>query len=387
MSLPAVIFLATALLTAGFYTWLMQHYRRGWALLPEWVPPLSYHPATHIDVIVPARNEAGGIEACLLSILQSGYPADLYTLTVVDDHSTDDTARIVQTLAEKHPPLRLIRMQDQRAPAGSTAHKKRALTTGIAAGLGELIVCTDADCIVPPHWLHFFSSYYEKHQPVFMAAPVSFYREKRSLEYFQSLDYAGMMLITGAGIQQGWMHMCNGANLAYTRRAFTAVDGFQGIDHLASGDDMLLLQKLVRHFPGRIGFIKSPAMQVKTLPQPNWRAFLRQRLRWASKSRGYPEWRITAALGGVFVFCWLILLSFVLIPWQVGFFLPLGTILLIWKSAVDYFFLRTATHYFGRPELMRHFAISQIYHILYIAAVGLLANIIRTYTWKGRKVR
>ena len=46
-----------------------------------------------------------------------------------------------------------------------------------------------------------------------------------------------MMGITGAGIHDRFMHMCNGANLAYAKSAFYEVNGFTGIDHLASGDD------------------------------------------------------------------------------------------------------------------------------------------------------
>ena len=38
--------------------------------------------------------------------------------------------------------------------------------------------------------------------------------------------------------------MCNGANLAYERKAFYEVNGFTGIDHIASGDDMLLMHKI-----------------------------------------------------------------------------------------------------------------------------------------------
>ena len=42
--------------------------------------------------------------------------------------------------------------------------------------------------------------------------------------------------------------MCNGANLAYERKAFFEVNGFTGIDHIASGDDMLLMQKIAQRF-------------------------------------------------------------------------------------------------------------------------------------------
>jgi len=40
--------------------------------------------------------------------------------------------------------------------------------------------------------------------------------------------------------------MCNGANLAYEKQAFFDVNGFEGIDDVASGDDMLLMHKLFK---------------------------------------------------------------------------------------------------------------------------------------------
>lgn len=45
--------------------------------------------------------------------------------------------------------------------------------------------------------------------------------------------------------------MCNGANLAYERKAFNEVNGFAGVDHIASGDDMLLMHKIGKQYPER----------------------------------------------------------------------------------------------------------------------------------------
>ena len=119
-----------------------------------------------------------------------------------------------------------------------------AIGTAIAHASGDLIVTTDADCIVPTNWLQLFVSFYEINGLQFIAAPVNFHLEKSLFERFQSLDFLGMMGVTGASIQLGWMNMCNGANLAYSKRAFERVEGFAGIDHLASGDDILLMQKI-----------------------------------------------------------------------------------------------------------------------------------------------
>ena len=51
--------------------------------------------------------------------------------------------------------------------------------------------------------------------------------------------------------------MCNGANLAYEKKAFNEVSGFEGIDHIASGDDMLLMHKIRKKYPDRFNYLKS----------------------------------------------------------------------------------------------------------------------------------
>lgn len=373
--------------TALFYGYLMRLYQKSWRKLPVWEIPQSFSPQTSVDVLVPARNEAANIEACLHAIFQTDYPIDQFQVWVIDDFSEDTTVVMVQQLQGQYPNLNLLQLKDFTSQASSSSGKKRAIMQAIANSHHELIVATDADCQVPPQWLDYFVSYYQTFQKQFIAAPVNFTAEQDWFERFQSLDFIGMMQITGAGIQQGWMHMSNGANLAYTRKIFEEVNGFEGIDHLASGDDMLLMQKIAQQFPDSIGFIKNPKVMVSTKAQASLKAFLQQRVRWASKSSHYPEWRVTLVLAGVFFFCWSILGSFLLIPFQVSFFLPLFLGLFSLKAIVDFFFLKEATHFFQRQELMKSFWPSQVLHILYICSVGLIANGRKTYYWKGRKVR
>ena len=60
--------------------------------------------------------------------------------------------------------------------------------------------------------------------------------------------------------------MCNGANLAYEKKAFYEVNGFTGIDNIASGDDMLLMHKIYKQYPERVLFLKSTDAIVQTKP-------------------------------------------------------------------------------------------------------------------------
>jgi cellulose synthase/poly-beta-1,6-N-acetylglucosamine synthase-like glycosyltransferase len=298
---------------------------------------------------------------------------------VIDDHSTDATAELVRQF--RQPNLRLLQLE------GPAAGKKAALTYGIQEAGGALILTTDADCTLPIRWVASFVSYYEQFDPVFITGPVVLSAGPSALERFQALDMLGTMLITGAGIRSRTIHMSNGANLAYPKAIFESVGGFSGIDHLASGDDMLLMHKIQQVYPGRLAFLKCPTAVVSTPAVKGWRAFIQQRLRWATKSGTYQDRRIIVVLALVFLLCWSILLS----PFLILFFgwqaLWISSILILMKTAADLRLLGRAGRYFRRAELMRSFPASQLFHILYIAGIGLMANLVGQYHWKGRRQR
>jgi cellulose synthase/poly-beta-1,6-N-acetylglucosamine synthase-like glycosyltransferase len=342
-------------------------------------------PTTFISVLIPARNESDNILSCLEAILNGNYPKELFEIIVIDDHSDDATPQLV----EAHPSanVRLIELKNYVKLADNQPFKKRAIEAAIGESKGNLIVTTDGDCIAPPDWLRLIAAFYEQSGKRFIAAPVNFYDEKTAFERFQSLDYIGMMGVTGAGVAGRFTNMCNGANLAYEKALFHEVGGFKGIDHVASGDDMLLMQKIARFHPDALGFLKNPAATVLTKAKPTIADFMSQRLRWASKSSSYTEVFTVLQLVMVFTFCWNILLSLCLtVVWG----LPALLLFLFQfslKSIADYFFLRTMARFFKREDLLHPFLPPQYLHVLYIIVVGSLANFKKTYQWKGRTVK
>jgi len=181
--------------------------------------------------------------------------------------------------------------------------------------------------------------------------------------------------------------MCNGANLAYAKAAFAEVNGFEGIDYLATGDDILLMQKIAARHPDKIGFLKNKNATVYTAAKPTIASFVSQRVRWASKSTDYKEWAVTFILGMVFFYCWSIVISLATVPWwgRKALFLFIG--LLAVKALADYFFLSMMARFFEKGELMKSYVPSQFLHIIYIVVVGVLGNVVKRYEWKGRRVR
>ncbi|MBP7274103.1 MAG: glycosyltransferase [Saprospiraceae bacterium] len=349
-------------------------------------PTISYppdlKPSTKISVIVPARNEAVNIQNCLASISQQHYPAMLFEVIVVNDFSDDDTVPIIEAFIKKNANVKLLHSKDFIGTSDLTK-KKLALHIGIQNASGDIIVTTDADCIVPPEWLRNIVLYFEQRGVVCIAAPVNFYNEKNIFEKFQSLDMLGMMGVTCAGIATQKIFICNGANFAFTKKAFDAVGGYQGTGHIASGDDMFLMHKLAKCFPQQIGFLKSPQATVKTLAQPTFADFWQQRMRWASKSNQFKDLPMLFLTFNVLLICLAIVVFFV-----AGFLYPiywkLFLYLFLCKSIADYFSLLSICNFFKRNELMQNIFPAQLLHIVYISSIGVWANLKKEYKWKGR---
>ena len=384
----------TAVLTFSFllfgaYACLLGYYRRGWTNLR--VPPLpATPPTTFISVIIPARNEEDNIGHCLDSILEGDYPADLYEIIVVNDHSTDDTPTIVNAYPKKN--VRLINLSEY-LQQGITAYKKKAIETGIAQAKGTLIVCTDADCTVGRHWLSSMAGFRQQTNAQFIAAPVAINCSLRFIEVFQALDFMTLQGITGGALQQGLHRMCNGANLAYTKAAFEKVNGFTGIDHIASGDDMLLMQKIHEQYPAQVQYLKQQPAIVQTAPVADIKAFFRQRIRWASKSTSYNDKSILPVLALVYAFnCALLFLPVIAIFYNPVFkiaalqfsLLSSWVLLLILKTIAELIFLYPVAGFFHKQSLLWLFPLMQPFHIGYTIIAGWLGKF-GSYEWKGRR--
>ncbi len=373
--------LCCAVLTLG-YVGLMLLYRVGWGRQKQFSIPVGFEPSTRITVIIPARNEAKNIGACIAAIAAQDYPASLLEIILVDDHSEDNTASIAKDTAPGI--VRVIALKEWLAGRAVNAYKKEALSAGIAHSIGELIVTTDADCIAGKNWLRSQACLYEQSQAAMIIGPVSLEATGREVELFQSLDFMMMQGITVATHQLNMGGMANGANLAFSRKAFEAVHGYDGTQQLASGDDYLLLHKMKQDFPGRIQLLHAQEAIVRTVAQKNWYSFLQQRIRWASKSGRYSDHRLTFILTWVYLFNLSLLVLGCACFWQAGWWRLLVVCLLL-KVISELLVLWPAASFFRKKRELFAFPILQPLHILYIVVAGLL-GMKGGYRWKGRQV-
>ena len=386
------VFIISLLLFAG-YALLIIFYTVSWKQMPDFVPapaPLSEEDSVKISIIIPARNEAANIKSCLDSICQQSYPAHLYEVLVIDDHSTDDTASIVKNYPATN--IRLISLQDFLQNGIINSYKKKAIEIAVSTATGQLIVTTDADCIVPTNWLQTIARFYSQSNAALMVMPVAFLPATQGgglgaklLSIFQSLDFMTLQGITGASVYKKAHSMCNGANLAYTKKAFNEVGGFKGIDHIASGDDMLLMHKIFSLYPEKVLFIKSPEVIVQTQTAPTLKAFINQRIRWASKADKYDDKRIFAVLVLVYFFN-LCLMGLMIASLFSSSILYYTLVMIVAKTLVELLFLFPVAAFFSNSKLLFYFPFAQPFHVFYTVVAGWLGKF-GTYSWKGREVK
>jgi biofilm PGA synthesis N-glycosyltransferase PgaC len=367
------------------YASLLVYYRLSWQSIPNLIYKKNEqaNPTVFISVIIPARNEEKNITALLNSLRGQSYPASLFEVIVVDDYSTDRTADLVRNCGISN--VRLISLKDIIGEAIINSYKKKAIEVGIGASKGALIVTTDADCMVPEKWLEKISAASVQTNASMLVMPVAINYKNRFIEIFQALDFMTLQGITGAAVHKKLHSMCNGANLAYTRSAFDEVGGFEQIDHIASGDDMLLMHKMVIRRM-RVCYLKSEDVIVGTEAVGSVKEFFQQRIRWASKADKYQDKTLFPVLLTVYLFNAALLfigIIAIFVNPVISYFVA-GVLIL--KTLTELLFLYPIADFFKMKKLLWYFPLMQPLHILYTVIAGWLGKF-GSYKWKERKVQ
>ena len=332
---------------------------------------LGLEPKTKFSIIVPFRNEAENLPKLLNSFSKLNYPADLFEVVLVDDAS--DCRLQIADCRFQVSVINNIRI--------SNSPKKDAISTAMQVVKNDWIITTDADCVVNENWLSALDNHIQLHQVSMIAGAVTYHCENSFLHHFQQLDLASLQgaTIGSFGLRKGFM--CNGANFAYTKSFFQKLNGFDGNDGIASGDDVFLLQKAIAQFPDKVHYLKSRNNIVITKPVNDWKALFHQRVRWASKTGSYQS-KFGIGLG-LIVFGGNVGLLFAVscLLFEKGNFF-LMCFLLLAKFSVDFVlinktnvFLKNKTQFFLKSSLLYpFFSVS-------VAVYSLFGK----YEWKGRR--
>ena len=195
-----------------------------------------------VSILVPARNEAQGIAACLNSLARQDYPE--YEILVLDDFSSDATGKILAGLSEIHPQLSLV---PARPLPDGWLGKNWACHQLAAAANGELLFFTDADTIHHSRSLVDGVALLSTTQ----AAMVSALPKEEVLTWAEKLTIPVLVWILAAVLPHRLAQKFStpqlsgaiGQYLLFTRRAYDEIGGHQAIrDKVA--DDLVLARRI-----------------------------------------------------------------------------------------------------------------------------------------------
>jgi cellulose synthase/poly-beta-1,6-N-acetylglucosamine synthase-like glycosyltransferase/peptidoglycan/xylan/chitin deacetylase (PgdA/CDA1 family) len=193
---------------------------RGQPGAAEFRPPVS--------IVVPAYNEAAGIEQAVRSLASSDYPE--FEVLLVDDGSTDGTGELVDSLGL--PRVRVIREPNRG--------KAEALNTAVSAARHDVIAAVDADTVFEPGTLAALIRPFADPGVGAVAGNTKVGNRRSLLGLWQHLDY-----ITGFNLDRrlydvlGCMPTVPGAVGAFRRSALLEVGGFSS-DTLAEDTDVTI---------------------------------------------------------------------------------------------------------------------------------------------------
>jgi hypothetical protein len=335
-----------------------------------------------VAVLVPFRNEAANLQRIAASLLAQDY-AGPTELIFIDDHSEDGGLSLLP------PEVSVLRLADYLAGRASPAHKKAALTYAISQTRADIIITTDADCAWPVGGLRLLIDRFQAGADVVLG-PVVIDPANGFCSAFQALDLAAYQFLTAASAWRKNPVLANGANFGFRRALFASVGGYEGVDHLPSGDDVLLLHK----FKARpqvqgegevqaINFAYAAGAAVTTRPVAGWRALWNQRLRWAGKAGAYTDKGLQLAQGLAFGLSLAIVLAFILLPLHQR---P-RLLIMLWsgKALVDYLCLRPVMQHFGQGRTMNWYPVAALLYPFFLVAVGTAALLGFNTPWKGRQ--
>lgn len=335
-----------------------------------------------LSVIIAARNEEKNILSCLEALSKQDYPSSLTEFILMDDQSQDGTCSLIQEFIASH---RTMDIHLYNLSAGQGGSKKDAITFAISKVKNDIILMTDADCLMPYTWISSMINFFTKSNAHFVAGPVSIENENNIFSKVQSLEFMGLVGIAACGIQWRLPIMCNGANLMFSKKAFLDLGGFESTKKLASGDDTQLLIKMSKHKPESVFFLKDRKAIVNTRGSLDMNEFVQQRKRWAGK--------IPFALSAFTI-------SIAVLSWLTHAFLLWALVEGVYKTQLDTYFvislfpvlvselllLNSMSEFFKKRSLLWLFLPIQIFYWIYIVLIGAIAPLGK-FNWKGRITR
>jgi poly-beta-1,6-N-acetyl-D-glucosamine synthase len=279
-------------------------------------PALAEYP--FVSILVPCHNEEEYIRATIERLVRNRYPH--FEIVVINDGSTDQTARILNEQARKHKSVRIVTLE-------TNFGKAMALRAGALASRAEFLMCVDADALLAEDALLWMIPHFMQGARVAAVTGNPRVTNKRGLlARIQIGEFSSIIgMVKRSQRDIGRLFTVSGVHVCFRRRALHEV-GYWSPETVTEDIDISWRLQMhywdVRYEPHALSWIVVP----ETL-----RGLWRQRLRWAhggieaalKYSRLLAHWSerrmwpvlLEYLLGALWCYAWLLTVIFFLFTW------------------------------------------------------------------------
>lgn len=324
-----------------------------------------------LSVIIPFRNESLALNKNIENIIAEVNAEQHAELIFVNDHSDDDSVRIIEKFLNDK--VRLIH--------ASNYGKKNAVREGVEASRYDYVLTLDADIEVPHGWIHEVIGQTKSNGDLIIL-PLEVKPNERSFGFLQAMEFLSLYAVTGATAMSKYPMMCNGAHLLFAKTYYN-----KNIDKLrfdiSSGDDMFLMEAAERN--DRVLYANTGKLIVSMDAEESLMRFVMQRIRWSGKTLHLKSVR-TKAFGLLVIalqiaFWFLVVLA---LNWKFAYLFLICFFLI--KSIFDIMLINAASTRTGRQFSLYYCVLLALVYPLYGLFIPVLGVLMRP-RWKGRIIK
>ena len=328
------------------------------------------------SVVVAAHNEEKNLPILLDCLINQNYDNNKYEIIIVNDRSVDNSEKILKSYQLKSSNIKTIDIKD--TPIG-WSNKKWALNEAIKLSKNNIVCQVDADCRLGPDWLIAITSQFEDSKIGFVCGASPLVHKDPLLNNIFQMESLIQESVNAGAIINNLIISCTGRNIAFRKDVFNQVDGYIGNEDIMSGDDDLLLQKFALQSNKKIKYLISSESLVDSYAPVNFKDFIKQRLRFASKGLlYYNNIKTTVELKLTIMILFLTNLTFIFSLFSLLsvnnflYIVPIG-IKMIGDFSLSWVFINKLRRYWS----LSSFIFLSLLHPFYIIIIGSLGPLLK----------
>jgi cellulose synthase/poly-beta-1,6-N-acetylglucosamine synthase-like glycosyltransferase len=337
----------------------------------------------NVAVIVAMRDEAENIIYCLQSLKKQTYPEHLYKVYVADDRSQDTSRQLVNAFIQNDNRFKLISIKEDKF---NLQGKMNVLAQVLDQIEADIVLITDADCMVNPKWIGTFVDYFEENTGMVggltMLAPLPFTNLEKSkfglFKNIQALDWLMLQTIAASSSNAKLPITILGNNFGFRMQAYRATGTFKKMKFSVT-EDYALMRAIEKTKVWKIKHTLDTDNTIFSFPVKNLRQFYLQRKRWIVGGRGMRNWGYFI-IGLSMLSHLLMVLCFIFLQWKISAALGIGLII-----GTDYLIINRQLKKLSVNHLKKYFIPFELFYTAYLIFYGLTFPLMRKVKWKKRK--